>query len=51
MGIRARLIMWIVDGKIRHVSYKEWDDLIQASFEQNYFVPIGQLSHTPKFCF
>jgi glycogen debranching enzyme len=28
-----------VDGKKRLVTYKEWADLIQASFEKCYYVP------------
>lgn len=30
-----------VDGKERLVTYKEWADLIQASFEKCYYVPRG----------
>ncbi|KAL7419064.1 bifunctional 4-alpha-glucanotransferase/amylo-alpha-1,6-glucosidase [Cryptotrichosporon argae] len=29
----------VVDGKKRLVTYKEWADLIQASFEKHYYVP------------
>ncbi|KIM34496.1 glycoside hydrolase family 13 protein [Serendipita vermifera MAFF 305830] len=29
-----------VDGECRLVTYKEWDDLLQASFEFNYYVPL-----------
>ena len=32
-----------VDGKERLVTYKEWDDLIQKSFERLYYVPSGEL--------
>ncbi|KAL6304577.1 glycoside hydrolase family 13 protein [Sparassis latifolia] len=29
-----------IDGKRRLVTYKEWDDLLQTSFEQCYYVPL-----------
>lgn len=29
-----------IDGTCRLVTYQEWSDLIQASFEQNYYVPL-----------
>ncbi|KAI0057454.1 glycoside hydrolase family 13 protein [Artomyces pyxidatus] len=29
-----------IDGKKRLVTYKEWNDLIQASFEKSYYVPL-----------
>ncbi|KAF7796344.1 hypothetical protein EIP86_007521 [Pleurotus ostreatoroseus] len=29
-----------IDGKRRLVTYKEWDNLIQASFEECYYVPL-----------
>jgi hypothetical protein len=32
---------FVVDGKTCLVTYKEWDDLLQASFEHNYYVPLG----------
>lgn len=28
-----------VDGKKRHITYKQWADLIQANFEKYYYVP------------
>ncbi|KAI9459032.1 glycoside hydrolase family 13 protein [Russula earlei] len=34
-GVEAR-----VDGKQRLVTYREWDDLIQSSFEKLYYVPL-----------
>ena len=34
----------IVDGKRRLVTYKEWNNLIQASFEECYHVPLSTLS-------
>ncbi|GAW10005.1 glycoside hydrolase family 13 protein [Lentinula edodes] len=36
----------IVDGKERLVTYKEWADLIQASFEQCYYVPLDAAEDT-----
>lgn len=33
-----------MDGKRRLVTYREWDDLIQESFERSYFVPLSQLA-------
>jgi glycogen debranching enzyme len=30
-----------VDGKRRLVTYKEWDGLIQASFERCFYIPEG----------
>ncbi|KAI0033651.1 glycoside hydrolase family 13 protein [Vararia minispora EC-137] len=30
----------IVDGQKRLITYKEWSDLIQSSFEKHYYVPI-----------
>jgi glycogen debranching enzyme len=30
----------LVDGQKRLVTYKEWSDLIQSSFEFNYYVPL-----------
>lgn len=32
-----------VNGKSRLVPYKEWSDLIQASFEKCYYVPLGKV--------
>ena len=32
---------WLVDGKTRLVTYKEWNDLIQGSFEHCFYVPSG----------
>lgn len=34
--------MVLVDGKRRLVTYKEWNDLIQESFEKSYYVPLGE---------
>ena len=31
-----------VNGQTRLVTYKEWSDLIQASFEKCYYVPLGK---------
>ena len=31
------------------VTYQEWADLIQASFEKNYYVPAGE-SDLPTAC-
>ncbi|KAJ3809108.1 glycoside hydrolase family 13 protein [Lentinula aff. lateritia] len=36
----------IVDGKERLVTYKEWADLIQASFEKCYYVPLDAAEDT-----
>ncbi|KAG8884358.1 hypothetical protein FRB98_002437 [Tulasnella sp. 332] len=33
-----------VDGKKRLVTYKEWNDLIQASFEKHFYVPLEPAS-------
>ena len=33
-----------VDGTKRLVTYKEWSNLIQASFEECYYVPTGMQS-------
>jgi len=35
-GVKAK-----VDGRETEVSYKQWGDLIQASFEKNYWVPLN----------
>ncbi|KAG8949849.1 hypothetical protein FRC04_008152 [Tulasnella sp. 424] len=29
-----------IDGKLQLVTYKEWSDLLQASFEKHYYVPL-----------
>ncbi|KAG8899597.1 hypothetical protein FRB99_006561, partial [Tulasnella sp. 403] len=29
-----------IDGKLRVVTYKEWSDLLQASFEKHFYVPL-----------
>ncbi|KZP16628.1 glycoside hydrolase family 133 protein [Athelia psychrophila] len=29
-----------IDGKLRFVTYKEWNDLLQASFEKCFYVPL-----------
>ena len=34
----------VVRGRKRLVTYKEWNDLIQASFEKCYYVPRGRFS-------
>lgn len=31
----------LVEGKRRLITYKEWNNLIQASFEECYYVPLG----------
>jgi glycogen debranching enzyme len=31
----------LVDGQKRLVTYREWSDLIQSSFEKCYYVPTG----------
>jgi hypothetical protein len=31
-----------VNGQERLVTYTEWSDLIQASFEKCYYVPLGK---------
>lgn len=31
-----------VDGKRRLVTYKEWGNLLQTSFEACYYVPLGE---------
>lgn len=33
-----------VDGQERLVTYKEWSDLIQASFEKCYYVPLRKFT-------
>lgn len=33
-----------VNGKEQVVTYKQWSDLIQASFEKCYYVPVGEES-------
>jgi hypothetical protein len=32
----------LVQGKKRQVTYKEWNDLIQSSFEKCYYIPEGE---------
>ena len=34
-----------VDGTKRLVTYNEWSDLIQTSFEPYYYVPLGNAVH------
>ena len=36
------LIKLTVEGRDRIVTYQEWSDLIQASFEKCYYVPVGE---------
>ncbi|KAI0704297.1 glycoside hydrolase family 13 protein [Cytidiella melzeri] len=38
----------IIDGKRRLVTYKEWSTLVQASFEECYYVPLSP-SDDPKY--
>lgn len=37
--IAGTMLIDSVDGQSRTVSYKEWADLIQVSFEKCYYVP------------
>ena len=37
-----------IDGKKRLITYKEWADKIQSSFEHNYWIPLDQ-SEDDKF--
>jgi glycogen debranching enzyme len=39
---RVELTVLKVDGEKRLVTYKEWNDLIQKSFEKAYYVPLGE---------
>lgn len=39
---RTAVTFSTVDGTTRFVTYKEWNDLLQASFEQNYYIPLGR---------
>ena len=44
---RKWLIVCLVDGKRRLVTYKEWNNLVQASFEECYYVPLGAIDPYP----
>jgi hypothetical protein len=40
-GLHTLLTLPAVDGIKRLITYQEWSDLIQASFEPYYYVPLG----------
>jgi hypothetical protein len=35
------MTLFAVDGTKRLITYKGWGDLIQASFESYYYIPLG----------
>jgi glycogen debranching enzyme len=35
------LCLFVADGRRRFVTYAEWDDLLQTSFEKCYYIPLG----------
>jgi hypothetical protein len=47
MAAQPRADMSSVDGKRRLVTYKEWDALIQKSFERCFYVPEGECLRPP----
>jgi glycogen debranching enzyme len=38
----------IVEGKRRLVTYGEWQDVLQASFEKHFYVPLGSCHNCPS---
>ena len=42
IAVYSELTLCVVDGKRRLVTYKEWDSLLQESFEKCYYVPISK---------
>ena len=42
-GLLTLTTLSAVDGTRRLITYKEWSDLIQAAFEPNYYVPLGNI--------
>lgn len=45
MFVASECLQCIVDGKRRLVTYKEWANLLQTSFEACYYVPLGMSDH------
>jgi glycogen debranching enzyme len=43
-------ITWPVGGEKRLVTYGEWQELIQASFEKYYYIPLGMPSRCYALC-
>jgi glycogen debranching enzyme len=47
MNISSYRVGITVDGNRRLVTYREWNNLIQASFEKSYYVPLGESDSSP----